>query len=225
MNRLPAELCDRRTACLWRIQWVCSYATRVRCESEVCGLRILGIDPGFGRSGYGVIDAIAGHHTALEYGCVETAPHTPTGLRLREIFEKMTAIMTTYQPDVVAIEQLFFARNVTTALTAAEARGVVVVAAQLADIPQVEYTPLQVKQAVVGYGRADKRQVQEMVRILLGLRELPRPDDAADALAVALTHAQQAVFQAQASRILEQAARSSKVKAPARRPGKGVLGG
>lgn len=188
-------------------------------------MRILGIDPGFGRSGYGVIDAIAGRHTALEYGCVETAPHTPTGLRLREIFEKMTTIMTTYQPDVVAIEQLFFARNVTTALTAAEARGVVVVAAQLADIPQVEYTPLQVKQAVVGYGRADKRQVQEMVRILLGLRELPRPDDAADALAVALTHAQQAVFQAQASRILEQAARSSNVKAPARRPGKGVLGG
>lgn len=165
---------------------------------------ILGIDPGFGRSGYGLIDSRAGRQTAIEFGCVETVPHAPTGERLREIYEKMTELIRAYTPDIVAIEQLFFARNVTTALTAAEARGVVVLAAEMARIPQVDYTPLQVKQAVVGYGRADKRQVQEMVRILLGLRSVPKPDDAADALAVALTHAQQAVFHANSSRILEQ---------------------
>lgn len=176
-------------------------------ERGLAGVRILGIDPGFGRSGYGLIDAHQGKHTALEYGCVETVAHTPTGVRLREIYEKMTELIESYRPDVVAIEQLFFNRNVTTAFTAAEARGVVVLAAQMASVTQVEYTPMQVKQAVVGYGRADKRQVQEMVRVLLGLRAIPKPDDAADALAVALTHAQQASFTSQVQRIQEQEAR------------------
>jgi len=181
-------------------------------------LRILGIDPGFGRSGYGVIEVQGHKQTALVYGCVETAPHTPTGVRLKEIYERMRTIMESYKPDIVAIEQLFFARNVSTALTASEARGVVVLAAEMAGIAQVTYTPLQVKQAVVGYGRAEKSQVQEMVRVLLGLRELPKPDDAADALAVALTHAQQAPFLAAAERIQEQIAKVDQATALTRRP-------
>lgn len=181
-------------------------------------LRILGIDPGFGRSGYGVIEVQGQKQTALVYGCVETAPHTATGVRLKEIYERMRTIMESYKPDIVAIEQLFFARNVSTAFTASEARGVVVLAAELAGIAQVQYTPLQVKQAVVGYGRAEKSQVQEMVRVLLGLRELPKPDDAADALAVALTHAQQAPFLAAAARIQEQIAKLDQATAVTRRP-------
>lgn len=181
-------------------------------------LRILGIDPGFGRSGYGVVEVQGHKQTALVYGCVETAPHTPTGVRLKEIYERMRTIMESYKPDIVAIEQLFFARNVSTALTASEARGVVVLAAEMAGIAQVAYTPLQVKQAVVGYGRAEKSQVQEMVRVLLGLRELPKPDDAADALAVALTHAQQAPFLAAAGRIQEQIAKLDQATALIRRP-------
>ncbi|MCY0900565.1 MAG: crossover junction endodeoxyribonuclease RuvC [Firmicutes bacterium] len=181
-------------------------------------MRILGIDPGFGRSGYGVIEVQGQKQTALVYGCVETAPHTATGVRLKEIYERMRTIMESYKPDIVAIEQLFFARNVSTAFTASEARGVVVLAAELAGIAQVQYTPLQVKQAVVGYGRAEKSQVQEMVRVLLGLRELPKPDDAADALAVALTHAQQAPFLAAAARIQEQIAKLDQATAVTRRP-------
>lgn len=157
-------------------------------------MRILGIDPGFGRTGYGIIDAEGNRHQALEYGCIETLPHTPTGERLRDIYQKVTDLLERYHPDVVAIEQLFFNRNVTTAFTAAEARGVVVLAAELAHVKQAHYTPMQVKQAVVGYGRADKKQVSEMVRILLNLREIPKPDDAADALAIALAHAQSATY-------------------------------
>lgn len=153
-------------------------------------MRILGIDPGYGRTGYGVVDVLGNRHVAVVYGCIETVPHAPTGERLRDIFLAITAIIEQQKPEVVAIEQLFFHRNVTTAFAASEARGVVVLAAQLANIQQVDYTPLQVKQAVVGYGRAEKSQVQQMVKVLLGLREIPKPDDAADALAIALAHAQ-----------------------------------
>lgn len=192
---------------------------------EIGKLRILGIDPGFGRSGYGLIEVQQGKHSALLYGCVETVAHTPTGVRLREIYETMTTLIADYKPDVVAIEQLFFNRNVTTAFTAAEARGVVVLAAQLAEVEQVEYTPMQVKQAVVGYGRADKRQVQEMVRVLLGLRTIPKPDDAADALAVALTHAQQAAFSRHARRIAEQEARLPSARSGAARKAGAITGG
>ncbi len=157
-------------------------------------MRILGIDPGFGRTGYGVLETAGNRHQAMEYGCIETLPHTMTGERLRDIYLKVTDIIERFHPDVVAIEQLFFNRNVTTAFTASEARGVVVLAAELANVAQAEYTPMQVKQAVVGYGRADKKQVQEMVRILLNLREIPKPDDAADALAIALAHAQSSTY-------------------------------
>ena len=152
-------------------------------------MRILGIDPGFGRLGFGVIDAKGNRHTAVEYGCIETVPHTPTGVRLMRIHEGVSDVIRERRPDVMAIEQLFFSRNVTTALVASEARGVVVLAAEIAGIPQFDYTPVQVKKAVAGYGAADKQQVQEMVRVLLGLSVRPKPDDAADALAVALAHA------------------------------------
>ncbi|MCI0182028.1 MAG: crossover junction endodeoxyribonuclease RuvC [Acidibacillus sp.] len=151
-------------------------------------MRILGIDPGFGRTGYAVIET-GQSLKAIEYGCIETLPHTPNGSRFRDIFEAVTDVIERHRPDVAAIEQLFFNRNVTTAFTASEARGVVVLAAELASIQQFSYTPLQVKMAVVGYGRADKKQVQEMVRVLLKLPTLPKPDDAADALAIAITHA------------------------------------
>lgn len=153
-------------------------------------VRILGVDPGFGRTGFGVIEVSGNRYAALEFGCVETVPHSPIGERLREIYMSVSDVLARHKPDAVAIEELFFSRNVTTGLRAAEARGVVVLAAEMAGVEQFEYTPLQVKQAVAGYGRADKRQVQDMVKLLLGLREIPRPDDAADALAVALAHAQ-----------------------------------
>ncbi len=153
-------------------------------------MRVLGIDPGFGRTGYGVIDAEAGRQRALEYGCIETLPHDEMGRRLADIYGALNEVIGRYKPDAVAIEQLFFNRNVTTALKAAEARGVVVLAAEQAGVPQFTYTPLQVKQAVVGYGRAEKRQVQEMIKVLLGLTDVPKPDDAADALAIAVAHAQ-----------------------------------
>lgn len=163
-------------------------------------MRILGIDPGFGRTGYGVIETQDGQMRAVEFGCVETAAHSPIGERLHAVHRGVADVISRLEPDAVAIEQLFFSRNVTTALHAAEARGVVVLAAQMAGVSQFEYTPLQVKQAVVGYGRAEKRQVQEMVRILLSMREIPRPDDAADALAVALAHAQSQGFRAAVGR-------------------------
>ncbi len=152
-------------------------------------VRILGIDPGFGRLGFGVIDVKGNRHTVVEYGCIETEPHMSTGPRLQRIYEGVSGVIRERRPDAMGIEQLFFSRNVTTALVASEARGVVVLAAQIAGVPQFDYTPMQVKQAVAGYGRADKQQVQEMVRVLLGLSVRPKPDDAADALAVALAHA------------------------------------
>ena len=157
-------------------------------------MRVLGIDPGFGRTGFGVVETAGGRQRMAACGCIETAPGSPTGARLRTIHLAICGVIAEHHPDVIAVEQLFFKRNVTTALTAAEARGVAVLAAELFGVPQVEYTPAQVKQAVVGYGRADKRQVQEMVRLLLGLAEPPRPDDAADALAVALAHAQSSSY-------------------------------
>lgn len=153
-------------------------------------VRVLGIDPGFGRTGYGVIDVQGTRHKAVEYGCIETTPGDALGLRLKEIYGALTDVIGRLAPDTAAIEMLFFSRNVTTALQAAEARGVAVLACENAGIAQFEYTPMQVKQAVVGYGRAEKRQVQEMVKVILGLREIPKPDDAADALAIALAHAQ-----------------------------------
>ncbi|MDQ0339515.1 crossover junction endodeoxyribonuclease RuvC [Caldalkalibacillus uzonensis] len=150
---------------------------------------ILGIDPGIAIVGFAVVQKDGRRLKPLQYGTLTTKPDLTTPARLRQIYRGMTTLLSEYKPDVLAIEKLFFNRNVTTAFTVGQARGVMLLAAEEAGVPVVEYTPLQVKQAVVGYGVAEKRQVQEMVKMLLGLSERPKPDDAADALAVAICHA------------------------------------
>lgn len=152
-------------------------------------MRILGIDPGTGILGFGVIDSVRGKYTMVTAGVVRTPAHTPLEDRLVEIYDAIQEIIRETKPEVVSIEKLFFARNVTTAISVSHARGVVMLAAKQAALPIAEYTPLQIKQTLTGYGKADKKQVQEMVRLNLGLRDVPKPDDCADALAAAITHA------------------------------------
>lgn len=151
--------------------------------------RIIGIDPGIARMGYGIIDVNGNHLRPVAFGCIETPAHTPVGNRLRQIYEELSALLQQHKPDAMAVEELFFNRNTTTAFTVGQARGVAILAGVQAGVSLAEYTPMEVKLAVVGYGRADKAQVQEMVRVLLALAERPKPDDTADALAVAITHA------------------------------------
>jgi crossover junction endodeoxyribonuclease RuvC len=149
----------------------------------------LGIDPGTATTGYGVVTEDASGEARLQRcGVIETPAGAPMPLRLLAIHREVAALILEFSPDAVAVEALFFGRNVTTALTVGQARGVVLLAAAQADLPLYEYKPAEVKQALAGYGSADKRQMQEMVRILLGLDDIPRPDDAADALAVAICH-------------------------------------
>lgn len=152
-------------------------------------MRILGIDPGTGILGFGVIEAGNTKPQLVDAGVIRTPVHEDDAVRLETIYQELTDIIVQTKPTVMSVEKLFFVRNVTTAITVAQARGVVLLAGRLAGIDLFEYTPLQIKQAVTGYGRADKKQIQEMVRVLLGLQEIPKPDDAADALAAALTHA------------------------------------
>ncbi|MDR1322584.1 MAG: crossover junction endodeoxyribonuclease RuvC [Gracilibacteraceae bacterium] len=152
-------------------------------------MRILGIDPGTAIMGFGLIESKGGRLSALKYGVWRTAADLPLEERLLSIFQEMEACVDLYRPEEVAAEELFFNRNQTTAISVGEARGVVLLAAARQGLPVYGYTPLQVKQAVVGYGRADKQQIQFMVRAILGLTETPKPDDAADALAVAVCHA------------------------------------
>ncbi len=149
---------------------------------------VVGIDPGIARVGYGVLDKTDRHLVSLTYGCIETKSSLSQSQRLREIYERISVILDEYHPGCVAVEQLFFSRNTTSAMQVSEARGVLLLAAIQRDIVIAEYTPNQIKQAVTGSGRADKHQVQEMMRRLLRLQEIPRPDDAADGLAVALCH-------------------------------------
>jgi len=156
-------------------------------------VRIIGIDPGTALLGFGVIDA-DNDPELVDFGAVETVVGVPMPDRLLFLYDAITALIARYQPDVMSIEQLFFARNVTTAITVGQARGVALLAAAQAKLVVVEYTPSQVKHAIAGYGKADKQQMQEMVRILLGMEYVPHPDDAADALAVALCHAQRRSF-------------------------------
>lgn len=151
-------------------------------------MRILGIDPGTGIMGFGVIDVSQNGLKLVDAGVIRTAPHTPQDERLEEIYNSLTEIIKDTKPDNFSIEKLFFVRNITTAMSVAEARGVAILAARMNGLPVSEYTPLQIKQTITGYGRADKKQMQEMVRIQLGLKEVPKPDDAADALAAAITH-------------------------------------
>lgn len=150
---------------------------------------ILGIDPGLATLGYGVIEAIGDKRRVIQYGTVTTPAKQPMPERLQGILHGVTQLMDLYQPDDVAFEELFFSKNITTGIVVGMARGVAMVAVAERTKNLYEYTPMQIKQAVTGYGGADKHQVQMMVRILLNMKEIVRPDDAADALAVALTHA------------------------------------
>lgn len=154
----------------------------------------LGIDPGTALLGFGVVEA-GDDPRMIDYGAIATPADRSMPERLNELFERVTSLLERYRPDVLAVEQLFFARNVTTAIAVGQARGVVLLAAARNRVPVVEYSPSEVKHAVVGYGRADKTQMQEMVRIILGLDHVPHPDDAADALAVALCHTQRSSFE------------------------------
>jgi crossover junction endodeoxyribonuclease RuvC len=158
-------------------------------------LRIIGIDPGLAIVGYGVIDKIGSRLAPIQYGCITTEADTDQGLRLQQIYESTLQLIETYKPDAMSVEKLFFNKNVTTALAVGQARGVIILAAVQKGLSIGEYTPLQVKQAVVGYGKAEKRQVQEMVRMFLNLVAIPKPDDVADSLAVAICHAHTSTFQ------------------------------
>lgn len=158
-------------------------------------MRILGIDPGIAIVGFGFVDRIGSKVVPVQYGTIETPAGTDTAKRLMGIHESLTELIRRYRPDCIAVEKLYFNRNVTTAFTVGQARGVVMLAGAQQGLEFAEYTPLQVKQAVVGYGQAEKRQVQEMVRLLLGLPSIPKPDDAADALAIAICHAHSSTFQ------------------------------
>lgn len=153
---------------------------------------VLGIDPGTAATGYGVVERSGSRLRAVDYGCLETLSTHELPRRLLEIHQAITELIATHQPDMIGVERLFFNRNVQTAFAVGQARGVVLLAAAEAGLPVFEYGPHEVKMAVTGYGRADKAQVQRMVQVVLGMAVLPRPDDAADALAVAicLAHAQ-----------------------------------
>jgi crossover junction endodeoxyribonuclease RuvC len=149
-------------------------------------MRIIGIDPGTGILGFGVIDAKAGKTTLVDAGVIITPAHTPLPDRLEEIYNSLTEIISETKPEFMAIEKLFFAQNVTTAMSVSHARGVAMLTGKQANLQIEEYTPLQIKQTITGYGKATKKQVQEMVRIQLGLKDVPKPDDCADALAAAI---------------------------------------
>jgi crossover junction endodeoxyribonuclease RuvC len=160
----------------------------------VRALRIMGIDPGYAIVGFGFIEKNGSRLQPIQYGCIQTEAETDQGVRLKEIYESMLVLIDKYKPDAVAVEKLFFNKNVTTAISVGQARGVIILAAVQRGLPVAEYTPLQVKQAIVGYGKAEKRQVQEMVRMFLNLVSVPKPDDVADALAIAICHAHTSSF-------------------------------
>ncbi len=151
-------------------------------------MRIVGIDPGTARIGWGLIEGSKQNYAMLRYGCIETEKSKQPYHRLAEIYQEVYGLLSTERPDQVVVEELFFARNVTTAMSVGQARGVILLAAAHANLPVFEYTPMQVKQTITGYGRAEKAQIQVMIKMLLKLKEIPKPDDAADALAIALTH-------------------------------------
>ena len=155
-------------------------------------MRILGIDPGYAIVGVGVIEYNGQRFKTLEYGAITTPAGMDFPKRLQMIYEQMQEILMIYKPEAMAVEKLYFNTNTTTAIDVAQARGVILIAAQQAGVPCYEYTPLQVKQAVVGYGRAEKKQVIEMTKKILSLSRTPKPDDVADALAIAICHAHSA---------------------------------
>ena len=152
-------------------------------------MRILGIDPGYGIVGYGIIDS-NNSIDVVDYGVVSTPKEMTLPDRLEVIYSSLTSLINSYKPDVVAVEELFYFKNQTTVIPVAEARGVILLACKKSGVPIFEYTPLQIKQGLTGVGRAEKAQVQFMVKSILGLEKVPKPDDAADALAVAICHSQ-----------------------------------
>ena len=158
--------------------------------NKITPIKILGIDPGTGIMGWGIIEKKGKEIKPLKYGCIRTSPKSTIPERLLIIYESLCDIIKKEKPDSFAIEELFFFKNQTTVMSVAEARGVAVVVAMKYGLPVAEYTPLQIKQALTGYGRAEKSQMQEMVRVTCKLKTCPKPDDAADALAVAICHAQ-----------------------------------
>ncbi|MBR4555641.1 MAG: crossover junction endodeoxyribonuclease RuvC [Ruminococcus sp.] len=151
-------------------------------------MRILGIDPGYAIVGYGVVECVSGRFSLIDCGAVTTAADMPFERRLKIIYDDMTQIVGTYKPDELSVEKLFFNTNQKTVIDVAQARGVTLLPAISAGVPIFEYTPLQVKSSIVGYGRAEKHQVQEMVRNMLHLQKIIKPDDTADAVALAITH-------------------------------------
>ena len=155
-------------------------------------MRILGIDPGVAIVGFGVVDSEGGTQRMVQYGAINTPANTPLATRLVQIEQDLMELLDQFKPDEVAIEELFFSKNITTGIAVAHARGVILATVEKAGIPLYEYTPMQVKQAVVGYGLAEKNQVMDMTKRLLKLRSVPKPDDAADALAIAICHARSA---------------------------------
>ncbi|HEY1085703.1 MAG TPA: crossover junction endodeoxyribonuclease RuvC [Candidatus Saccharimonadales bacterium] len=151
-------------------------------------MRVLGIDPGTGILGFGVVEVNGRTLKMVTAGVIKTPAHTPLDERLEEIYDGLKQIIEETKPEVVSIEKLFFSRNVTTAISVSHARGVAMLACKQGGLKIAEYTPLQIKQTLTGYGKADKKQVQEMVKLQLGLSSVPKPDDAADALAAAITY-------------------------------------
>lgn len=155
-------------------------------------LRILGIDPGIAIVGFGVLDCDKGKQTMVQYGAINTEAGLPLATRLVQIQTDLEQLIMQFRPDEIAIEELFFSKNITTGIAVAHGRGIILYTAEKLGVPIYEYTPMQVKQAVVGYGLAEKRQVMDMVKRILKLKAVPKPDDAADALAIALCHARSA---------------------------------
>jgi len=174
-----------------------------RYSKGAIDLRVMGIDPGIAIVGFGFIDKNGSKLTPVQYGCIQTEAHTPDEDRLLHVYEGTVQLIEKYQPDTVAFEKLFFNRNVTNAMSVSQARGVMILAAKQKGLPIAEYTPMQVKQAVVGYGKAEKRQVQEMIRMFLNLQKIPKPDDVADALAVAVCHAHSYLLNSKINEVLK----------------------
>ena len=166
-------------------------------------MRILGIDPGVATIGFGLVEADRGRQWLLQFGVITTPPGIPLSSRLWQISEDMSSLLTQFKPDEAAVEELFFSKNITTGIAVAHGRGVILLELEKAGVPVFEYTPMQVKQAVVGYGKAEKRQVMLMTARLLKMKEIPRPDDAADALALALCHARSATSLLNTDRVFD----------------------
>lgn len=164
---------------------------------------VLGIDPGVATIGFGVLDAQRGKNTLIQYGVITTPAGLPLSQRLRQIYEDMEQLIRQFKPDEMAVEELFFSKNITTGISVAHGRGVILLAAEQLGVPVFEYTPMQVKQAVVGYGGAEKRQVMLMTQRLLGMKQIPKPDDAADALAIAICHSRAATSLMNTERVFD----------------------